>query len=74
MALIFSPLGHRAFLGFVYLDYCYNHPVLHVFSHLLENAVREKEGMRDSDADGMKLLEAGLEGSVPKSNKSEFYS
>lgn len=63
--------GHRAFLGFVYLDYCYNHPVLHVFSHLLENAVREK-AVKESD-DEVKLVEANLEGSfVPKSNKSRL--
>lgn len=27
--------GHRAFLGFLYLDYCYNNAVVHTFIHLL---------------------------------------
>ena len=36
------------------MNYCYNNPVLHVFSHLVENAVRERE-KKDSNVE---LVEA----------------
>ena len=35
--------GHRSFLSFIYLDYCYNNAVMHVFTHLLVDAVRKEE-------------------------------
>ena len=33
------PPGHKSFLSFIYLDYCYNNPVLQVFTHLLTTSV-----------------------------------
>lgn len=31
--------GHRAFLGFFYLDYAYNNPVIHVFIKVLKESL-----------------------------------
>ena len=30
------PTGHEAYLGFLYVDYCYNNAVVHTFMHLLQ--------------------------------------
>ena len=30
--------GHKAFLGFFYLDYAYNNPVMHVFIKVLKES------------------------------------
>ena len=51
------PAGHKTFLGFLYMDYCYNHPVLHVFSHVLENSVHKDRG-KDEEEGNVELVEA----------------
>lgn len=38
LAPLYPPLlppGHRAFLGFMYMDYCYNNAVVHTFIHTI---------------------------------------
>ena len=37
--LFFKFAGHRAFLGFFYLDYAYNNPVIHVFIKVLKESL-----------------------------------
>ena len=36
---IFYYIAHRAFLGFFYLDYAYNNPVMHVFIKVLKESI-----------------------------------
>ncbi len=33
--------GHKAYLGFMYLDYTYNNAVVHVFLGILKHTLRE---------------------------------
>ena len=37
--------GHKAFLGFFYLDYAYNNAVVHVFIQILKESVCKNQGM-----------------------------
>jgi hypothetical protein len=52
------------------MDYCYNHPVLHVFSHVLENTVHSQRGGRKDDEGNMELLDAD---ELEKKNKRGWY-
>lgn len=38
---LMSLLGHRAYIGFLYLNYNYNNAVVHVFISLVQNQVKE---------------------------------
>ncbi len=41
LAWINHSTGHKAYLGFMYLDYTYNNAVVHVFLGLLRHSLRE---------------------------------
>ena len=34
---------HKAYQGYIYMHYCYNNPVMHVFSHLLVKSVSQTQ-------------------------------
>ena len=36
---------HKAYQGYIYMHYCYNNPVMHVFSHLLVKSVRQTQSL-----------------------------
>ena len=62
-------IGHRAFLGFFYLDYAYNNPVMHVFIKVLKESLYDSPNiLMERIAYGKK--EPSLESSVETS--SEF--
>ena len=50
--------GHKAFLGFFYLDYAYNNAVVHVFVKVLSEAV-EGNRSRESSTLGSPGVESG---------------
>ena len=49
--------GHKSFLSFVYLDYCYNNPVMHVFIHILQATRKETKSDDDVELVGADNLE-----------------
>ena len=51
-------VGHRAFLGFFYLDYAYNNPVIHVFIKVLKESLYDNPSM---------LMESVIHGEKEKS-------
>ena len=65
--------GHRAFLGFFYLDYAYNNPVMHVFIKVLKESLYDSPNvLMESIVSGEK--ETSLERSVQTSSEfNELY-
>ena len=42
--------GHKAFLGFFYLDYAYNNAVVHVFVQILKESICKDLMIREDNA------------------------
>lgn len=62
------PLGHKDYLGFIYMDYCYNNPVMHVFSHLLEHSI-DKGKKLETEVD-VELVGADILDTTSKKSKT----
>ena len=54
-------VGHKSYLGFIYMNYCYNNAVMHVFSHLLEKSVvRQNSLEQEANVERVELVGADV--------------
>ena len=48
--------GHKSFIGFLYLEYTYNNPVVNMFVKLMTDAVNTGEGDEEKAAINQEIL------------------